>query len=287
MHTAISCHRRTVNGIKLHYTLAGDGPPVVLLHGFPETSHTWRRQLPVLSRHYQLIVPDLRGYGFSDKPVSGYDKRTMANDIKELLATLGISRAAVIGHDRGARVATRLVKDHPSLVARFAALDNIPTRMIFERMNADVAQATWFIFFNGVRDLPEALVQGREEMWLRYIFTSWLYDISAISDADIEIYRRAYAAPGGLRGAFEDYRAWRQDFEQDKEDAHVKISVPTLALWGAEFDGAKIVDMRELWSEMASDLTCAPIALAGHFPHAERPIETNEALLAFLRDWKG
>ncbi|GAB7521656.1 alpha/beta fold hydrolase [Paraburkholderia sp. 2C] len=287
MNTAISSHRRTVNGIKLHYTLAGDGPPVVLLHGFPETSHTWRRQIPVLSRQYQLIVPDLRGYGASDKPVGGYDKRTMANDIKELLATLGISRAAVIGHDRGARVATRLVKDHPSLVARFAALDNIPTRMIFERVNADFAQAGWFFFFNGVRDLPEALVQGREEVWLRHIFTSWLYDISAISDADIEIYRRAYASPGGLRGAFEDYRAWRQDVEQDKQDAHVKISVPTLALWGAEFDGAKFVDMREIWNEMASDLTCAPIALAGHFPHEERPIETNEALLAFLRDWKG
>jgi haloacetate dehalogenase len=287
MDIGLSYHRRAVNGIKLHYAIAGDGPPVVLLHGFPETSHTWRRQIPVLSRYYQLIVPDLRGYGASDKPVSGYDKRSMANDIKELLAMLGIGRAAVIGHDRGARVGTRLVKDHPSCVARFAALDNIPTRMIFDRVNADVAQAAWFFFFNAVRDLPEALVQGREEVWLRHIFTSWLYDISAISDADIEIYRRAYAAPGGLRGAFEDYRAWRVDVEQDRLDADVKIACPTLALWGAEFDAAKMVDMREIWSEMATDLTCVAIAQAGHFPHEERPIETNEALLAFLRDWKG
>jgi pimeloyl-ACP methyl ester carboxylesterase len=287
MDIAIGHHRRMANGIKLHYVDAGSGPPVVLLHGFPETWHAWRRQIPVLGQHYRLIIPDLRGYGTSDKPATGYDKRTMSNDIRELLASLGIERVAVIGHDRGARVGTRFAKDRPDVVARFAALDNIPTRFIFDGMNADFAQAGWFFFFNGVRDLPEALVQGREELWLRHIFTTWTYDISAFSDADIDVYVRAYAAPGGLRGAFEDYRAWREDLRQDREDADVKIVCPTLALWGAEFDGAKFVDMAQIWRDMALHLTTAPIPLAGHFPQAERPEETNHALLAFLKDWKG
>src|ERR1700679_101013 len=110
MNISVSHHRRTVNGIKIHYVDVGSGPPVVLLHGFPETWHAWRRQIPVLGQHYRLIIPDLRGYGTSDKPANGYDKRSMANDIKELLVSLDIDRAAVVGHDRGARVDTRLVK---------------------------------------------------------------------------------------------------------------------------------------------------------------------------------
>jgi pimeloyl-ACP methyl ester carboxylesterase len=172
-------------------------------------------------------------------------------------------------------------------VARFAALDNIPTRLLFGMMNARVAQASWFFLFQGVRDLPEALIQGREELWLRYILTSWTYDPGALSDADIAAYVHAYAQPGGLRGAFEDYRAWREDIAQDEEDKDVKLRCPTLALWGSEFEAAKMVDMAELWRGIAEDLTTAPIAWAGHLPHEERPAEVNAALEAFLAPWRG
>jgi pimeloyl-ACP methyl ester carboxylesterase len=211
----------------------------------------------------------------------------MANDIRALMSELGIERAAIVAHDRGARVGLRLAKDHPDVVARFAALDNIPTRLLFGMMNAKVAQASWFFLFQGVRDLPEALIQGREELWLRYILTSWTYDPGALSDADIAAYVHAYAQPGGLRGAFEDYRAWREDIAQDEEDKDVKLRCPTLALWGAEFEAAKMVDMAEIWRGLAEDLTTAPIALAGHLPHEERPVEVNVALEAFLAPWKG
>ncbi|MGA2999540.1 alpha/beta fold hydrolase [Bradyrhizobium sp.] len=280
-------HRCVANGIKFHYAEAGEGPPVVLLHGFPETSYAWRYQIEALKTRYRLIVPDLRGYGATDKAPTGYDKRTMANDIRALMSELGIERAAIVAHDRGARVGLRLAKDHPDVVARFAALDNIPTRLLFGMMNAKVAQASWFFLFQGVRDLPEALIQGREELWLRYILTSWTYDPGALSDADIAAYVHAYAQPGGLRGAFEDYRAWREDIAQDEEDKDVKLRCPTLALWGAEFEAAKMVDMAEIWSGLAEDLTTAPIALAGHLPHEERPVEVNVALEAFLAPWKG
>jgi haloacetate dehalogenase len=132
-------HTVTVNGLKMHYVEIGKGPPVVLLHGFPETWYAWRHQLPILAKHCRAIAPDLRGYGETQKPSSGYEKKTMARDILGLMHHLGTERAAVIGHDRGARVALRLAKDFPEAVSRFAALDNIPTRTIFERMNTEIS----------------------------------------------------------------------------------------------------------------------------------------------------
>src|SRR6202158_4006891 len=135
-------HRCVANCIKFHYAKAGEGPPVVLLHGFPETSYAWRYQIEALKSRYRLIVPDLRGYGATEKAHAGYDKRTMANDMRALMANLGIERAAIVGHDRGARVGLRFVKDHPDAVARFAALDNIPERLLFGMMDARGAQAS-------------------------------------------------------------------------------------------------------------------------------------------------
>src|SRR3984885_14324624 len=124
---SIAHHRCLRNGSKIHYAVAGDGPPVVLLHGFPETSYAWRYQIEALKTRYRLIVPDLRGYGATEKAPTGYDKRTMANDIRALMSNLGIERAAIVAHDRGARVGLRLAKDHPDAGARFAGLGHIPT----------------------------------------------------------------------------------------------------------------------------------------------------------------
>jgi pimeloyl-ACP methyl ester carboxylesterase len=163
----IQHHSAEVNEISMHYVESGKGPPLVLLHGFPETWFCWRHQIPALSSRYRLIVPDLRGYGRTAKPAAGYDKRTMANDIYGLMQHCGFQSAAIVGHDRGARVATRLAKDHPEAVERLVVMDNVPTRIIFERMNADIARGHWFFIFNNVPDLPEALITGKEEIWPR------------------------------------------------------------------------------------------------------------------------
>src|SRR5258708_26043200 len=138
---AFSIRRTTcrANGIRQFYLEAGAGPPVILLHGFPETSFAWRFQIPPLARHYRAIAPDLRGYGETDKPSKGYDKRAMANDVVALLETLGGERVALVGHDRGARVATRLVKDHPELVDRLVVMVNVPTRIAPREMNPTFA----------------------------------------------------------------------------------------------------------------------------------------------------
>lgn len=273
-----------VNGIRLHYVEAGEGSPLLLLHGFPETWFCWRHQIPVLAEHFRVIAPDLRGYGSSDKPFGGYDKRTMATDIRELMRHLGIERCPIVGHDRGARVATRFAKDFPEALERLVAMDNIPTRTIFERMNAEIARKHWFFLFNNVPDLPEALVTGREEIWLRFIFAQWCSDPEVFTDDEIREYVKAYQQPGALRGAFSDYRAAPEDVAQDEADKDEKIACPVLVLWGEDFvAGGKMWDFREVWHGYATQPAFVSIPNCGHLPHEERPDEVNRALLEFLR----
>ncbi|MCY4136432.1 MAG: alpha/beta hydrolase [bacterium] len=292
-------HRAVVNDISLHYVTAGEGPPVVLLHGWPETWFAWRKQLPALAEHYSLIVPDLRGYGDSDKPATGYDKRQMASDISELCRQLGHKKVAAVGHDRGARVVTRWAKDEPGYIDRVVVMDNIPTRIVFEAMNGRSAEGLchvppgtlsrgyWFFLFNQQMDLPEALLTGREEIWLRHWLSSWSYNRDLFEDWEVAEYVRAYSAPGGLRGSFNDYRAGPIDVAQDLEDAGKKISMPVLSMWGADFDlVGQWWDVAAVWATMADDLRTVEIPECGHLCQEERPDVVNAELLAFLDGWE-
>lgn len=288
MNIEIKHHTLSANGIRQHFLEAGEGAPVVLLHGFPETSFAWRYQIPVLARHYRVIAPDLRGYGETDKPAGGYDKRNMARDLRELLRALGIDRIALVGHDRGARVATRFAKDYPEVVDRLVVMDNVPTRIVAREFSPAVAKSYWFFIFNQVPDLPEALIAGREDLWLRHLFSDWCYNPLAIDGEDFRTYVEAYRRPGALRGAMSDYRAIAEDVEQDKVDADVKIACPTLSLWGADFHAVgKMFDMAAIWAEMASDLRTWAVPQSGHLPQEEQPELVNARLLDFLQGWKG
>jgi haloacetate dehalogenase len=243
--------RRTTcraNGIRQFYLEAGAGPPVILLHGFPETSFAWRFQSPALAAYYRVIPPGLRGYGETDKPSKGYDKRTMANDVVALAKTLGVDRVAQVGHDRGARVATRLVKDHPELVDRLVVMDNVPTRIVAREMNAMVAREYWFFMFHQIFDSPEALIAGREDIWLRHFFSNWCHDPTTISGEAFETYVKSYSAPGAVRGAMSDYRASGEDIAHDLEDADRKIRCPVLSLWREDFGAVgRLFDMKAIW----------------------------------------
>lgn len=288
MSIPITHHTLQANGIRQHYLDAGQGAPVVLLHGFPETNFAWRFQIPVLAEKYRVIAPDLRGYGETDKPAGGYDKRNMARDLRELLRALGIEKIALVGHDRGARVATRFAKDCPEMVDRLVVMDNVPTRIVAREFNAAVAKSYWFFIFNQVPDLPEALIAGREDLWLRHLFSDWCYNPLAIDGEAFRTYVEAYRRPGALRGAMSDYRANAEDVAQDKVDADVKIACPTLSLWGADFHAVgKMFDMAAIWSEMASDLRAVPIPECGHLPQEEQPERVNAELIDFLAGWAG
>jgi len=286
MPTKIQHHTLTANDIRQHYLEAGNGPPVVLLHGFPQTNFAWRFQIPALAEQYRVIAPDLRGYGETDKPATGYDKRTMARDLRELLRALGIDRIALVGHDRGARVATRFAKDYPEMVDRLVVMDNVPTRIVAREFTPAVARAYWFFTFNQVPDLPEALIAGREDLWLRHLFSDWCYNPLAIDGDAFQTYVDAYRRPGALRGAMSDYRANSEDVKQDEADADVKIACPTLSLWGADFYGVgKMFDMAAIWAEMASNLRTVAIPQCGHLPQEEQPERVNAELLDFLKGW--
>lgn len=295
-------HRSQVNGIALHYVTAGHGPPVVLLHGWPETWFAWRKQIPFLAEHFSLIVPDLRGYGDSDKPADGYDKRTMAQDMTELVQHLGYQRVCVVGHDRGARVATRWSKDQPEMIDRLVVLDNIPTRVVFEAMNGQappnvlapgitsgtLARGYWFFLFNQEPDLPEALIAGREEVWLRHWLSSWSYNPQLFEDWEVQEYIRAYSQPGGLRGSFNDYRAGPLDTAQDLEDADRLLELPILTMWGEDFDlVGQWWDVEAVWKTMGTSILAISIPRCGHLCQEEQPDFVNQHLLKFLEPWAG
>ncbi len=266
-----------VNGIRMHYLRAGDGPPVVLLHGWPQTSYMWRKLIPVLARRYTVVAPDLRGYGLTDKPPSGYDKRTMAADVRALVHELGFDHVAIVGHDRGARIAHRYALDHPDEVRRLVLLDIIPTRAMWQRLDVTLARGFWHWLFHLQPDLPELLVGQRIETYLRYFFESWTYHRPPVEEAVPE-YVRAFSRPGALRAGFADYRAsFPDDAEQDEASAAAgeRLAMPVLVLWGATGLVGQLPAL-EIWREYATDVRGEAIPECGHFLAEERPEEVLE-----------
>ncbi|WP_344428180.1 alpha/beta hydrolase [Amycolatopsis minnesotensis] len=277
-----------VNGIRMHYRHAGmeqGKTPVVLLHGWPQTSHCWHRIIDKLSAERPVIAPDLRGYGLSDKPRAGYDKRTMAADVSELVAKLGFGQVSVVGHDRGGRVAHRWALDRPEQVARLAVLDIVPTREVWRRLDLGIATGYWHWFFHLQPDLPERLAGADVAAYLGYFFERWTYQRQGLDAAAIDEYVRAFSAPGALRAGFDDYRAsFPDDAEADDADfdAGQRLTMPVLALWGSEGLPAKMPAL-EIWSEYANDVTGGPIEESGHFVAEEQPERLLARLHPFLR----
>jgi haloacetate dehalogenase len=273
-----------VNGVRLHYVLAGDGPLVLLLHGWPQTWYCWRKLIPALAASHTVLAPDLRGYGLSDKPPAGYDKRTMAEDVRALARHLGHERLALLaGHDRGARVAHRYALDHPGEVERVAVLDVVPTRATFSRVDATVARGYWHWLFHLQPDLPELLVGGNIEAYLRWFFERWTCNRPAVEEA-VPTYVRAFSAPGALRAAFDDYRAtFPDDLEADEASfaAGQRLQMPLLALWGAAGLPSRL-PVLDIWREYAGDVRGQAIPDCGHFLAEERPAEVAEQLRRFL-----
>jgi pimeloyl-ACP methyl ester carboxylesterase len=174
---------------------------------------------------------------------------------------------ALVGHDRGARVATRFAKDHPEAVDRLVVMDNVPTRIVGRELDAAKANGYWFFLFHLVPDLPEALITGPEDIWLRYYFSDWFFDPLTIQGEAFEMYVKAYRAPGAIRGAMEDYRANASDVAQDNADASVKIACPVMSLWGRDFKlVGEMFDMPRVWADQrrrGADLAgCVELSLS-------------------------
>jgi len=271
------------NGVRLHTWTGGQGSPVVLLHGYPQSGIMWRKVAPALLRNHSVVVPDLRGYGDSDKPRDGYDKKTMARDIHELMRGLGHDRYAVVGHDRGARVAHRLALDHGAAVTRLCLLDIVPTHTLFSRTGRELAAAYWHWFFFQVPDLPELMIEATLEPFLRSMFRALSAKAGAFEEAAVQEYLRVFRLPGTIRATLEDYRAApNQDFTDDEADLAKRVTCPTLVIWGEFGKMHTLFDVLATWKEKATDVRGHPVP-CGHFIPEEAPERLLADLEPFLR----
>jgi pimeloyl-ACP methyl ester carboxylesterase len=280
-----SHHMATVNGIQLHYVMGGKGDPVVLLHGWPETWYSWHRVMPDLAKNYTVIVPDLRGLGDSSKPPTGYDGKTVAEDIHQLVGKLGFKTIFLVGHDIGTQVAYSYAAAHPTEVKKLAVMElTIPGFVPAGRM------PLWWVVFHQTPDVPEALVQGKEMLYLSWFYHNLANNPAAITQEDINEYVSHYSAPGGMHAGFEHYRAFPQDAIQNQNYSKTKLTMPVLALGGEYIPtlGGKIAMPTVIYGMkiLAQNVTGIIVPNSGHFIPEEQPQFLADQLLKFFGNAK-
>jgi len=268
-----------VGDVTLHYVTAGEGPAVVLLHGWPQTWYMWRDVIPGLAQRYRVIAPDLRGLGDSSRPADGYDKKTVAEDIWRLVHNvLHEQWLFVVGHDWGGPTAFALAAQHREAVRRVAIFD-VPVpgdgTPVFHN-------SRWHHGFHWEVDLPEALTAGREELYLGFFYRAWGARPDAISEKAQREYLRTYCQPGAMRAGFNLYRAMRQDVvDNEAFTAQGKLQMPVLCYGGSQGRGRGQLAI-ESWRRVANDVRGGVAENCGHWIPEERPDWVVEQLAAFF-----
>ena len=282
------------NGVSINLVHGGAGPPLLLLHGYPQTHVEWHKIAPKLAEHYTVVAPDLRGYGDSEKPpapegdLGVYCKRTTAQDQVDVMRELGFESFHVVGHDRGARVGHRMALDHPERVKTFTSLDVVPSQAAFDHMDSQLSFA-WFHWhlMRQPSPLPETLIGNSAKVYLDFLLERWTGIDGAITDEAYTEYLRCFNDPETIRATCLDYRGIELDLVHDEVDRGRKLTCPVLLLWGSNMakrpgwqTGARL-DMLTVWRERAIDVRGKPLD-CGHFLPEELPEETTVELLAFL-----
>jgi haloacetate dehalogenase len=271
-------------GAEINLVSGGTGPPLLLLHGYPQTHLMWRKLATRLAAEFTVVVPDLRGYGDSAKSPAGpdnagYSKRALALDQVETMAALGFERFAVAGHDRGARVAHRLARDHPERIERLVLLDIVPTLHRFETIDQKAATSSWHWFFliqGG--GLPERLIGADPEFFLRHM----LREPAVFEPEAFAEYLRCFRNPETIRATCDEYRAGASiDLVHDRADRGRKVAMPLLVLWGERSSQGSGYDVLAVWREYAETVSGHGID-SGHFLPEEAPEETYRALRGFF-----
>jgi pimeloyl-ACP methyl ester carboxylesterase len=276
-----SHHTANVNGIQLHYVMGGHGDPIVLLHGWPETWYAWHKVMPALAKNYTVIAPDLRGLGDSSKPPSGYDGKTVAEDIHQLVTQLGFKSIYLVGHDIGVFVAYPYAAAHPTEVKGLAVWE-APIPGFFVPGNPPL----WWVLFHQTPDVPETLVQGRELPYLSWFYQHLAYDPAAITQEAINEYVSHYSVPGGMRAGFEYYRAIPQDAMQNQNYSKTNLTMPVLTLQGGYipvFGGNITMSSIEYgMKQLAQNVTGITVPNSGHWIAEEQPVFLAKLLNTFF-----
>jgi len=272
-------HRQAfVNGVRLHYLLAGKGPAVVLLHGWANTSHAWHHVIPALAARFTVIAPDLRGMGDSSKPLTGYDRETVAKDILDLLDQLGIERALVVGHDLGAHVGFELAARHAERVSKLVVLDGVvPGIPPWDQLTKD--SRLWHWGFYNVPDLPEALIQGKERTYFSWFIRGFAANIEAV-DADMDAVVKAYQEPGAVRGGLGMFRTIALDAKRNADWlAGHTLEMPILALSGRMGVGPVLLQQMQAAGKRVRG---GVIENCGHWLATECPRTLVEQMVSFF-----
>jgi haloacetate dehalogenase len=286
--------RITISGLEFFLRMGGAGPPLLLLHGYPQTHACWHKIAQPLAREFTVVIPDLRGYGASSAPTGDaehttYSKRAMAQDCLALMRDLGHARFAVAGHDRGARVAYRLALDHPDAVRLLLPLDILPTAEVWRRLTAERALKSYhWAFLAQPKPLPETLISKAPVYYAEHTLKSWAKprDLSPFSAGALEQYRALLTDPARVHAVCEDYRAGATtDRRLDEADlaGRRRIACPTHVIWGSDYLGSGKTSPLEAWRAWCGDLSGTEID-SGHFLAEENPDATAEAMLGFLHE---
>jgi pimeloyl-ACP methyl ester carboxylesterase len=264
-------HTAQVNGTRLHYVTAGDGPPVMLLHGWPQTWYEWRHVVGLLATDHRVVVPDLRGFGYSAKPAAGYDAATMAADLAALSDHLGLRDVTVIGHDWGAVFGYVYAASSPGQVGALGIVEMaLPGVGVMEQAITPQPQGNflWHMGFQSVPDLPELLIAGKEKPYLRWFFEHFAYDPGAITAADLDEYVDAITQVGALRAGLAVYQDFFTSADQVAELAKTPLEIPVRAYGGEACLGALTLTSVQAVAPAASG---GIIERCGHWAAEERP----------------
>jgi len=267
----------TVNGVRINYKIGGHGPAVVLLHGYAETSHMWLPLVPQLATSHTLIVPDLRGAGNSERPQGGYDKKTMAKDIHELVQHLGFNQVSIVGHDIGLMVAYAYAAQYPAEVNKVVLMDAFLPG-VGDWKSVWLMRDLWHFHFYG--ETPLALVKGRERTYFEHFWNDFAADRThSVPEADRQFYAAAYARDDGMRAGFEYFKSFEQDAKDFAALSTTKLNMPFLVLSGEKASGTFLIDQAKL---VATNVSGNVVQGSGHWLMEEAPDQVIPALLGFL-----
>ena len=273
----IAARTAEVDGVQLHYLMAGHGPTVILLHGYTQTSRMWKPIIPLLAERFTVIAPDLAGIGDSGIPASGLDMKTSAIRIHALARSLGVEKARVVGHDIGLMVAYAYAAQFPAEVEKLVVMDAfLPGVAGWEPIYND--PNIWHFRFHG--PTPEALVKGREHTYFEYFWNDLAADKTrSIPEADRKAYTDAYSRPGRMRAAWAYFASWPELAKDFAQLSQMKLTMPVLSIGGEKSLGNQLAQQMKL---VASEVTVVVLKDTGHWVLEERPKETTDALVKFL-----